>query len=96
LWHEEGGVEVIAFGVVIELDASGRPLKAYIEEARSPETDACVLQEVREWTFAPAMDCSGTPIPGTYREVVVAVGCWVGTAATNAADDGGGRASGCS
>jgi hypothetical protein len=35
---------------------------------RSPELDACILQEVRDngWEFEPAHECNGDPLAGEY------------------------------
>jgi hypothetical protein len=54
--------------LVIRVDERGRVTEAFVPSTRSPEIDSCVLREVREngWTFEPARDCSGVPVPGEY------------------------------
>ena len=54
--------------LVIRVDERGQVTEAYVPGARSPKTDGCILAEVRAngWTFAPARDCSGLPVPGEY------------------------------
>ena len=56
-----------SYELIVEVDAQGRTVTAMVAEERSPEVDGCILEEAREWTFAPARRCDGQPVPGIYR-----------------------------
>jgi len=52
--------------LIVKVDASGQVSEAFIAEQRSPTIDACILRDVRQWSFLPARECSGEPIAGEY------------------------------
>ena len=52
--------------LVVRVDREGRVLEAFIREQRSPSIDACILDEVRHWSFEPARECNGDPMPGEF------------------------------
>jgi len=52
--------------VVIEVNRLGQATSAYVKEHRSASIDACILRDVQDWRFLPALECNGEPTSGSF------------------------------